>query len=325
MPWGLSSPGTAQPDVACGTGKVISIRGLRNLPPIPCVPMPEHNFIGTKPAARHFLPNSQPFHHWKMRHAICPYGFIHPARRNGEFDWGVVTLACLAQEPQPPAAPATAKTRRGASPSCSNYVKPASHFPNPVGPDIPKHAADPNLANTARIDQLMHDGKLYLSLRMMPLPSHWRRLTSPLRVNTLYCRHRRAAGQSRRSDSGCKSRGRAEYSGWLGAGGIGTQVGTGTGGTTPAGGAGAGAGGIVESASGEDLAPQSPASISIVMRCKVITSGSSAQAALCELSAHVSAISAYQQGFHWGTNLNVGFNNSRITGTGIPFDAESWC
>src|SRR5580704_16185669 len=45
-----------------------------------------------------------------------------------------------------------------------NYSKPVSHFPNPIGPYTARHLAAPNLSNTARIDQLMHDGKLYLSL-----------------------------------------------------------------------------------------------------------------------------------------------------------------
>src|SRR5271169_1915672 len=45
-----------------------------------------------------------------------------------------------------------------------NYSKPVSHFPNPIGPYTPRHLSAPNLSNTARIDQLMHDGKLYLSL-----------------------------------------------------------------------------------------------------------------------------------------------------------------
>src|SRR5579863_7718741 len=45
-----------------------------------------------------------------------------------------------------------------------NYAKPVSHFPNPIGPYTSRHLSAPNLANTARIDQLMHEGKLYLSL-----------------------------------------------------------------------------------------------------------------------------------------------------------------
>ena len=44
------------------------------------------------------------------------------------------------------------------------YAKPKSHFPNPVGPYTARHVEAPNLANTPRIDELMHDGKLYISM-----------------------------------------------------------------------------------------------------------------------------------------------------------------
>ena len=41
------------------------------------------------------------------------------------------------------------------------YSQPQSHFPNPLGPYTARRVAPPNLANTSRIDGLMHDGKLY--------------------------------------------------------------------------------------------------------------------------------------------------------------------
>src|SRR5258708_20341564 len=71
-------------------------------------------------------------------------------------------IACWAQEP--PAAPVPQTTPETRSLPVLNYTKPVSHFPNPIGPYKPRHLAEPNLANTARIDSLMHDGKLYLSL-----------------------------------------------------------------------------------------------------------------------------------------------------------------
>src|ERR1035438_4568448 len=37
------------------------------------------------------------------------------------------------------------------------YAQPKSHFPNLIAPYAPRHVAPPNLANTPRIDQLMHD------------------------------------------------------------------------------------------------------------------------------------------------------------------------
>src|SRR5271169_6373297 len=45
-----------------------------------------------------------------------------------------------------------------------SYTKPVSHYPNPIAPYKPRYLSAPNLSNTGRIDQLMQDGKLYLSL-----------------------------------------------------------------------------------------------------------------------------------------------------------------
>jgi len=74
----------------------------------------------------------------------------------------MLTIACWAQEP--PAAPTPQNTPEARPLPVLNYSQPVSHFPNPVGPYTPRHLAAPNLANTARIDSLLRDGKLYLSL-----------------------------------------------------------------------------------------------------------------------------------------------------------------
>src|SRR5580698_1495595 len=76
--------------------------------------------------------------------------------------FGTLTLAGWAQDT--PAAPVPQNTPETRPLPVLNYSKPVSHFPNPIGPYTPRHLAAPNLANTARIDQLMRDGKLYLSL-----------------------------------------------------------------------------------------------------------------------------------------------------------------
>ena len=44
------------------------------------------------------------------------------------------------------------------------YARPRSSFPNPLAPYTARRVAPPNLANTPRIDQLLHDGKLYISM-----------------------------------------------------------------------------------------------------------------------------------------------------------------
>src|ERR1700689_1558468 len=76
--------------------------------------------------------------------------------------FATLTVAGWAQEA--PAAPVPQNTPETRPLPVLNYSQPVSHFPNPIGPYTARHLAAPNLANTARIDSLMHDGKLYLSL-----------------------------------------------------------------------------------------------------------------------------------------------------------------
>ena len=75
--------------------------------------------------------------------------------------FATLTLGCWAQEA--PGAPMPQASSAKPLPVL-NYAKPVSHFPNPIGPYTPRHLSAPNLSNTGRIDQLMHDGKLSLSL-----------------------------------------------------------------------------------------------------------------------------------------------------------------
>src|SRR5260370_26930362 len=69
-----------------------------------------------------------------------------------------------------PSAPSAQMPAQQAVPSKSQpfevkeYSKPRSAFPNLLAPYTPRHVAPPNLANTPRIDQLMRDGKLYISM-----------------------------------------------------------------------------------------------------------------------------------------------------------------
>src|SRR5689334_21643758 len=59
--------------------------------------------------------------------------------------------------------PAQAQSPRSQAFDFSSYSKPSSHFPNPIGPYIPRKVEAANLSNTPRIDQLMQNGKLMLS------------------------------------------------------------------------------------------------------------------------------------------------------------------
>src|SRR6476660_4652755 len=228
----------------------------------------------------------------------------------------VLTLACVAQEAQPPAAPTAQNTPEARPLPALNYVKPASHFPNPVGPYIPKHVADPNLANTARIDQLMHDGKLYLSLNdaiALALENNLDIAIARYNLNI-------ADTDVLRAKAGAQilgvNLGVVQNTPGGGVGGIGAQVGTGTGGTTlGAGGAGVGAGGIVQNTAGGLFGPF------ITSFDPVITGSFQSDHAnfiptspfAGTFQGTTTANFSYIQGFHWGTNLQVGFNNSRVT------------
>jgi outer membrane protein TolC len=101
-----------------------------------------------------------------------------------------------------------------------------------------------------------------------------------------------------------------------GVGGIGSQVGSGTGGTTlGAGGAGAGAGGLVGSTSGGLLGP-------LITSFDPIVTGTfqNDHASFIPTSPFQGSYSGtttanfqYIQGFQSGTNLSVGFTNNRVT------------
>src|SRR5438270_4456711 len=225
-----------------------------------------------------------------------------------------IALACWAQE-QAPAAPTPQNTPEARPLPALNYAKPAKHFPNPIGPYIPRQVPDPNLANTARIDQLMHDGKLYLSLNdaiALALENNLDIAIARYNLNI-------ADTDVLRARAGAQilgvNTGIVQNTPGGGVGGLGSQVGSGTGGTTlGAGGAGAGAGGLV----GSTLGLPQP----FITSFDPILTGNyqSDHATFVPTSPFQGTYSGtttanfnYIQGFHWGTNLSVGFNNTRTT------------
>jgi outer membrane protein len=201
-----------------------------------------------------------------------------------------------------------------------NYAQPVSHFPNPIGPYTSRHLAPPNLSNTTRIDQLMHDGKLYLSLNdaiALALENNLDIAIARYNLNIADTDilRARAGAQTLGVNTGI-----VQNTPGGGVGGLGGQVGSGTGGTTlGAAGAGAGAGGLVASTLGlgsvinsydpvltgtlqEDHFSQQATSI-----FQGVLPGSS-------LAQNTGTVNfSYQQAFQWGTNLTVGFTNTRGT------------
>jgi outer membrane protein len=225
--------------------------------------------------------------------------------------FATLTLGCWAQEA--PAAPMPQASSAKPLPVL-NYAKPVSHFPNPIGPYTPRHLSAPNLSNTARIDQLMHDGKLYLSLD----DSIALALENNLDIAIARYNLNIADTDVLRANAGAAilgvPSGIVQNTPGGGVGGLGGQVGSGTGGTSlGAGGAGAGVGGLNGSTLGLG---------STITSFDPIVTGT-----LQSDHAHFACTSifcgnfqntttgnfAYQQGFSWGTNLSVGFNNTRVT------------
>jgi outer membrane protein TolC len=108
-----------------------------------------------------------------------------------------------------------------------------------------------------------------------------------------------------------------------GVGGLGGQVGSGTGGTTlGAGGAGAGAGGLVGSTLGfgSQVTSFDPVITGTLQEDHNAIQTVNLFGGVPIQNNNTGTVNfAYQQGFQWGTNLSVGFNNSRST-SNSPFN-----
>ena len=232
--------------------------------------------------------------------------------------FAALTIAGWSQDV--PAAPTPQNTPEAGAVPALNYGQPASHFPNPIGPYKARTLAPPNLANTARIDQLMHDGKLYLSLNdavALALENNLDIAIARYNLNI-------ADTDVLRAKAGAAilgvPLGVVQNTPGGGVGGVGAQVGSGSGGTTlGAAGAGAGAAGLTGSTLG--LGPQLNSFDPILtgtlsedhfkQQATNPFQGVPLPGTLVQNTGTVNF--AYQQEFTWGTNLNVSFTNSRGT------------
>ena len=206
-----------------------------------------------------------------------------------------------------------------------DYSQPRSHFPNPIRPYEPRYVPAPNLSNTPRVDQLMHNGKLMLSIDDAVALALENNLDLVIARYTLNI----ADTDILRAKAGAPflgvNTGIVQNTPGGGVGGLGNLIGTGSGpgGTTEAqGGAAAGLGGIVGSTLG--LGP-------VVASFDPILTGTmqldharfECSSIFCGTAQNTGTANfAYSQGFITGTNMLVGFNNSRITSNN-PFTTIS--
>ena len=209
----------------------------------------------------------------------------------------------------------------GFAQNIQDYSKPVSPL-TVFGPYKGREVAAPNFTNATRLDQLLREGKLMLSLNdaiALALENNLDLAIARYNLNI-------ADTDILRTKSGGTTRGVAtgivQNTPGGGVGGIG--AGTGAGGTTTAaGGAGAGTGGIVLSTSGvgpsvDSFDPVLTGNLSLQRSTNVSTNAFSPQTKSNTSIANFS----YFQGFVTGTALSVGFNNERLT-TGNFFTSFS--
>jgi outer membrane protein len=200
----------------------------------------------------------------------------------------------------------------GFAQTLQDYSKPVSPL-TVFGPYKGREVAAPNFTNATRLDQLLREGKLMLSLNdaiALALENNLDLAIARYNLNIADTDilRTRAGGTTRGVATGI-----VQNTPGGGVGGIG--AGTGAGGTTTAaGGAGAGAGGIVLSTSG--VGP------SVDSFDPVLSGTLSAQRSTAVSTNLFSPTTkentnlynfGYFQGFVTGTSLNVGFNNQRFT------------
>jgi outer membrane protein TolC len=246
------------------------------------------------------------------------------------------SFAATAQQANPPAAgqsgdavktaqqaPDVPQPRNLPNPTGVDYSKPAPLLPNPFARYLPKDVPPPAFTNAPKIEQLIQNGKLMLSLNDAiaiavadNLDIAVARYNLPIADTDILLT--KAGGAPRGVNAGVVSNTPGG-----GVGGIGSGVtGAGAGGTTAgAGGAGAGAGGIVGSTSGAGPQPDnfdpilsgnfqinhatSPQTTTILTGTNVLTQNQGF------------ADFGYTQGFSPGTLLNVVINNARSTSNSL--------
>src|SRR5882757_11085171 len=209
------------------------------------------------------------------------------------------------QVPNAPSAQAQKTNSTTAQPfELKDYAKPRSHFPNPVGPYTPRKVAPPSLANTGRLEQLMRDGKLYISMNdavALALENNLDIAIARYNLNIADTDIWRAnAGQATRGVNTGVVQGTP---GGTGTGVGSTSTGGGAGGTTAGtGGAGAGTSGLVTSTSGVGAAiPSFDPILTGTLQLEQNRIQNTSAFAPAFTDSHTGTWDfAYQQGFHWG-------------------------
>jgi outer membrane protein len=238
----------------------------------------------------------------------------------------VFSTGVAAQESTLPQAPQPAPSQTPPQQfNLKDYSKPQPAVPNVLAPYKPQDVDPPQLRNTTRVEQLMQNGKLMLSMDdaiALALENNLDIAIARYNLNIADTDILRAkAGDSILGVNA----GVVQNTPGGGTGGLSGVVGSGVGGTSiGSAGAGTGTNGLVSSTLGIGPALTSfdpTLSGTLQIDHNTVLSSSSFSTPVSEQNTGTANFS-YLQGFTWGTNLSVGFNNSRLTSNN-PFTSLS--
>ena len=233
----------------------------------------------------------------------------------------LIISAVQAQQPAPAgASPTIVPAPQPAQPEAvhlRDYSVPRKAFPNLLQPYTARPLEDSNLGNSPRIDTLMRDGKIYLSIDDAVALA----LENNLDLEIARYNLNIAAADLLRAKSGASilgvNTGIVQNTPGGGVGGLGGTVGSGTGGTTvAAGGAGSGTNGLVSSTLGigSPITSFDPQLTGTFQLDKNNTESVSVFSPVPVVAQNTyNANFAYTQGFNWGGALTGGFNNTHLT------------
>src|SRR5580704_2543276 len=205
-----------------------------------------------------------------------------------------------------PAAPQPAKAQPF---HLEDYSKPRSAFPHILQPYVPRPVDQPNLGNSPRIDALMHDGKIYLSIDDAVALT----LENNLDIDIARYNLNIADTDFLRAKSGANilgvNAGIVQNTPGGGVGGLGGTVGSGTGGTTVApSGVGTGTNGLVSSTLGigSTITSFDPVLTGTLQLDKDNSESTSLFSPVPVVAQNTyTGNFAYTQGFQWGTALTA--------------------
>jgi outer membrane protein len=236
--------------------------------------------------------------------------------------FGIGPTSLRAQEPPPPSPaqstpPAAPQPAQPQAVHLKDYSSPRSAFPNVLQPYTPQELAPPNLGNSPRIDSLMRDGKIYLSIDDAVALA----LENNLDLDIARYNLNIAEADLLRAKSGASilgvNTGIVQNTPGGGVGGLGGTVGSGTGGTTvAAGGAGTGTNGLVSSTLGigSPITSFDPQLTGTLQLDKNDTESVSVFSPVPVVAQNTYTSNfGYTQGFQWGGTLNAAFNNTHLT------------